>query len=148
MNMDNVQYATTRGLSDDEVDDLLADHHIGILALADGGSAYAVPVDYHYDGDRLLLRLTDDGKSKKIAYVEATDDPEFLVYGHGGPYDSWSVIVTGEVREIDPEEAGVDAATVNDWFGPVRLFDEAVEDVTIRLFEVEVESLVGRATIG
>jgi nitroimidazol reductase NimA-like FMN-containing flavoprotein (pyridoxamine 5'-phosphate oxidase superfamily) len=147
MEMDHVEFATTRGLREDETETLLRDNHVGVLALADGGSAYAVPVDYHYDGESFLIRLTDDGKSRKLAYVEATTDPEFLVYGHGGPYDSWSVVATGDLREVDPEAAGIDAATVNDWFGPVRVFDEDVAELAVRLFELDVESLVGRATL-
>ncbi|MFB6161706.1 MAG: pyridoxamine 5'-phosphate oxidase family protein [Haloferacaceae archaeon] len=148
MDMEHVEYATTRGLSDAEVDDLLADHHVGVLALADDRRAYAVPVDYRYDGESLLLRLTDDGRSRKLAYVETTEDPELLVYGHDGPHDSWSVLLTGEIREIDPEERGIDAETVNDWFGPVRVFDEAIEDLTVRLFEFAVASATGRVTVG
>jgi nitroimidazol reductase NimA-like FMN-containing flavoprotein (pyridoxamine 5'-phosphate oxidase superfamily) len=148
MNMEHIEYANTRGLSEREVDERLREHGIGVLALADGGRAYAIPVDYHYDGESLLLRLSDDGHSRKLSYVETTVDPEFLVYGHDGPHDSWSVLVTGAIREVDPEDRGIDAATVNDWFGPLRLFDEAVEDVEIRLFEFETETVVGRATIG
>lgn len=148
MDTDNIQYADTRGLADEEWADLLTSHHVGVLALADGGSAYAVPVDYHYDGESLYLRLSDDGSSRKLAYLEATIDVEFLVYGHDGPYDSWSVLVTGDVDEVDPEAAGIGAATVNDWFGPVRVFDETVPDLEIRLFRLDPASVVGRATIG
>lgn len=148
MDMENIQYATTRGLSDDEVDELLSSHHVGVLSLADGGDAYAVPVDYHYDGDHFYVRLTDDGESRKLDYLAATDSPEFLVYGHGGDYESWSVLARGDLDEVDPDELGIDAATVNDWFGPVRLFDESVSEVALRLYELDVERLVGRATIG
>ncbi|WP_255151412.1 pyridoxamine 5'-phosphate oxidase family protein [Halorarius halobius] len=147
MDIENVQYADTRGLSDREVGDLLAAHHVGVLALADDGSAYAVPVDYHYDGESLILRLSDDGESRKLAYVEATTDPQFLVYGHGGDYESWSVLVRGEIEELDPDAEGIDAATVNDWFGPVRVFDETVPDLELRLFRLVPESMVGRATL-
>jgi hypothetical protein len=148
MDMDRIQYAMTRGLDEGEMTDLLADHHVGVLALADGGTAYAVPVDYHYDGESLVLRLTDDGESRKLAYVETTTAPEFLVYGHDGPHDSWSILATGDLRELDPDAAGIDAATVNDWFGPVRLFDEAVDEVELRLFELAIDRLVGRVTVG
>lgn len=148
MDMENIQYATTRGLSDEEVEELLSAHHVGVLSLADGGDAYAVPVDYHYDGETLYVRLTDDGESRKLAFLAATERPEFLVYGHGGDYESWSVLVRGNLHEIDPEDAGIDAATVNDWFGPVRVFDESVPQVELRLFELDIDHLVGRATIG
>lgn len=145
--MEHIEYAETRGLSDREVADLLGAHHVGVLSLADGGSAYAVPVDYHHDGESLYLRLSDDGGSRKLAYIETTTDPEFLVYGHGGDYESWSVVVTGALREVAPESEGIDAETINDWFGPVRVFDEPIESIEIRLFEFEVERAVGRATI-
>lgn len=148
MDTTHIQYADTRGLSDREVAELLDDHRVGVLGLADGGRAYTVPVEYHFDGERLWLRLSDDGRSRKLAYLERTTEPQFLVYGHGGPYDSWSVLVTGALREVDPEAAGIDAATVNDWFGPLRVFDEVVQDLEIRLFEFVVDSMVGRATIG
>ncbi|WP_254821559.1 pyridoxamine 5'-phosphate oxidase family protein [Haloglomus halophilum] len=148
MDMENIQYATTRGLRDEDVEELLSTHHVGVLSLADGGDAYAVPVDYHYDGDQFYVRLTDDGESDKLEFLAATERPEFLVYGHGGDYESWSILARGDLHEVDPDEHGIDAATVNDWFGPVRIFDESVSAVEIRIFELEVASLVGRATIG
>jgi nitroimidazol reductase NimA-like FMN-containing flavoprotein (pyridoxamine 5'-phosphate oxidase superfamily) len=148
MDMEHIQYATTTGLSDEEIADLLAAHHVGVLALADDGTAYTVPVDYHYDGGSLIVRLTDDGASRKLDYLETTDTPEFLVYGHGGDYESWSILITGDLHELDPGAEDIDAATVNDWFGPVRIFDESVSEVELRFFEMDIERLVGRATIG
>lgn len=148
MDLTDIEYADTRGLSESEVDELLADHHVGVLALADGGRPYAIPVDYRYDGDALWLRLSDDGESRKLAALETTDVPEFLVYGHGGPFESWSVVVTGTLVERDPGDVGVDAVTMNEWFGPLRTFEESIEEIEIRLFEFTVDRAVGRATIG
>jgi nitroimidazol reductase NimA-like FMN-containing flavoprotein (pyridoxamine 5'-phosphate oxidase superfamily) len=148
MDTSRLPYADTRGLSDREVSELLRGHRVGVLALADEGTAYAIPLHYHYDGDVLLLRLSDDGQSRKLAYIETTTEPQFLVYGHDGPYESWSVLLTGTLRERDSDAEPIDAATLADWFGPMRVFDEAVEDLQVRLFEFRVERAVGRATIG
>jgi nitroimidazol reductase NimA-like FMN-containing flavoprotein (pyridoxamine 5'-phosphate oxidase superfamily) len=143
--MEHVEYVYTSGMSETEVDEHLRSGEHGVLALADGDDAYAVPLSYHYDGERFLLRVSEhDDDSEKGQYLRTTGTATFVRY-EGSTDDSWSVHVRGPVREWD---ADVDEATLNEWFPPFRLFDEAVGDVEFSLYELGMETVVGRKTVG
>jgi nitroimidazol reductase NimA-like FMN-containing flavoprotein (pyridoxamine 5'-phosphate oxidase superfamily) len=142
--MDHVEYVYTEGMDQSEVDDRLRSGEHGVVALADGGEAYAVPLSYHYDGQRLLLRVSDDGDAEKVRFLERTERATFVRY-EGTTDDSWSVHVRGPIR---PWDGDADDATLNEWFPPVRLFDEPVEDTAMTVYELAMESVVGRRTVG
>lgn len=143
--MDQVDYVYTTGMSEDEVEEKLQAGQHGVLALADRKDAYATPLSYHYDGDRLLLRVSeqDSNRSKKRQFLDTTDTATFVRY-EGTTSESWSIHVRGAVREW---ERDVDEATLNKWFPPFRLFDEAVEEVQFVLFELEMNVCLGRKTM-
>ncbi|ELZ31885.1 pyridoxamine 5'-phosphate oxidase family protein [Halorubrum terrestre] len=142
--MEHVEYVYTGGMSESEVDSRLRGGEHGVLGLANGDDAYAVPLSYHYDGDRLLLRVSDhDGDGEKGRFLETTDTATFVCY-EASTDESWSVHVRGPIRRW---ERDVDEATLNEWFQPFRLFDEAVEDVAFALYELRMETVVGRTTV-
>ncbi|RLM68016.1 pyridoxamine 5'-phosphate oxidase family protein [Halorubrum sp. Atlit-8R] len=142
--MEHVEYVYTSGMSESDVEARLRSGEHGVLALASDGDAYATPLSYHYDGDRLLLRVSDhDGDDEKGRFLAATDTATFVCYA-ASTDESWSVHVRGPVSR---SERRVDEATLNEWFQPFRLFDEAVEDVAFTLYELEMETVIGRATV-
>ncbi|WP_178915315.1 pyridoxamine 5'-phosphate oxidase family protein [Natronomonas gomsonensis] len=142
--MKHVDYVYTVGMTDAELDEFLRLGEHGVLGLADGDDAYAVPLSYHYDGKRLLLRVSGhDDDSEKRRFLETTGTTTFVVFD-ASTADSWSIQVRGPVSEF---ESDVDEATLREWFPPFRLFDEAVEAVDFSLFELEMESVVGRRTV-
>ncbi|TKX62224.1 pyridoxamine 5'-phosphate oxidase family protein [Halorubrum sp. ASP1] len=154
--MEHVEYVYTSGMSESDVEARLRAGEHGVLALASDGDAYATPLSYHYDGDRLLLRVSDhdgdrlllrvsdhDGDGEKGRFLAATDTATFVCYA-ASTDESWSVHVRGPVSR---SERRVDEATLNEWFQPFRLFDEAVEDVAFTLYELEMETVIGRATV-
>jgi len=141
--MDHVEYVYTVGMDTDTVDDYLRRGNHGVLALADGDDAYAVPLSYHYDGQRFLLRVsTHADESEKQRYLDTTDTATFVCFA-AAPRESWSIHVRGPVAEWSGD---ADEATLNEWFPPFRLFDEAVEDVAFTLYELDITSVVGRRT--
>jgi len=141
--MDHVEYVYTRGMDESEVEENLTTADHGVLALADGDDSYAVPLSHHYDGERLLLRVSGhDEDETKRGFLDSTATATFVCYGASGD-DSWSVLVRGPMRPWDGE---VDEATLNDWFPPFRVFDEATEEVAFTLYELVPESVVGRTT--
>lgn len=142
--MEHVQYVYTVGMDETELEEYLREGEHGILALADDDDAYAVPLSYHYDGERILLRVSDhDDDAEKRAYIETTDTATFVCFD-ASTASSWSVHVRGPVGRWDRT---VDESTLNEWFPPFRLFDEAVEDVELLLYELRMESVIGRRTI-
>ena len=141
--MEHAEYVYTVGMDATEVDEYLRAGSHGVLALADGDDAYAVPLSYHYDGTRLLLRVsTHDDDGEKRRYLDTTDTATFVCFAADAD-GSWSIHVRGPVAEWP---GTVDETTLNEWFPPFRLFDEAVEDVAFTLYELDMESVVGRRT--
>ncbi|MFD1514677.1 pyridoxamine 5'-phosphate oxidase family protein [Halomarina rubra] len=144
--MEHIGYTYTIGMSDEEVTERLQAGTAGVLALADGGDAYALPVSYAYDDGAFYLRLSDDGHSKKMAFLEATDEACFLCYDVDDG-DSWSIVVEGSLRRLSPDEReAFDATAVGGAFSDLRVFDEAIQDVTVVVYELVAERVTGRRT--
>ncbi|MEF8820492.1 MAG: pyridoxamine 5'-phosphate oxidase family protein [Haloferacaceae archaeon] len=139
--MKHVEYVYTVGMSEAAVTAALEESQAGVLALARDGSAYAVPVSHHYEDGVLHFRLADDDDSQKLAAAAATEEASFVCYGVDDD-ESWSVVAGGPLRRTGT----VDAETSNERFGPLRIFDEAVEDVELVAFEMDVERIAGRRT--
>ncbi|WP_265109965.1 pyridoxamine 5'-phosphate oxidase family protein [Halosolutus halophilus] len=145
--MDRIEYVYTFGMEADEIERRLEAGAVGVLGLADDSSAYAIPVDYHYDGESLYIRLADDGSSTKIEYVETTTDACLCLYSDGSGTDSWSVLVRGPLRKLtDAEREAFDAMTLNESFHRLHVFDQDVEAIDLEIYELEIESITGRKT--
>ncbi|SMO61579.1 pyridoxamine 5'-phosphate oxidase family protein [Halorubrum cibi] len=142
--MDHVEYVYTAGMTESEIEDRLRSGEHGVLGLANDGDAYAIPLSYHYDGDRLLLRVSEhDDESEKGRFLETTETATFVCY-EASTNESWSIHVRGPIREWKTD---VDETTVNEWFQPFRLFDEAVSSVEFTLYEIGMKTVIGRKTI-
>jgi hypothetical protein len=143
--MDNARYVHTVGMDESDVDDRLRAGEHGVLGLADANDAYAIPLSYHYDGDRLLLRVSshDDG-GEKMQFLETTQTATFVRY-EASTNESWSIHVRGPVGEWGET---VEETTLNEWFPPFRLFAEDVESVQFTLYELGMETVIGRKTLG
>lgn len=142
--MDQVEYIYTGGLPQDDARERLAAADVGVLALADDGESYAIPMGHVLDGDRLLFRFGDEPDSTKVAFAAETTTATFTVYDYTAPDDSWSVIARGPIERtaLDPEDA-----TVNELFPPFRLFDESIDEVQYDFFALTIEELTGRETL-
>jgi hypothetical protein len=141
--MDTLVYVETLGMNDSEVAEYLQSAPSGVLALADDGRAYAIPVAHAYDEGRLFVRLTDDGRSEKIAFLETTAEATFVCYGESGE-DSWSVIVRGPLTEVSADRFDENENP----FRTIRLFDEDATELDVRIFEFEDAIVTGRRTPG
>lgn len=145
--MDHVEFTYTAGMDRDTVEQRLREAETGVLSLADGDDAYGIPLAHHYDGgDAILLRLGTDADSDKMAFVNATDRASFLVYDYAAPADSWSVLAIGTLHAV-PEADRPDDAELNRWFPAIRVFDEAIDELDIALYELRIERLTGRETV-
>jgi nitroimidazol reductase NimA-like FMN-containing flavoprotein (pyridoxamine 5'-phosphate oxidase superfamily) len=150
--MDNVEYAYTSGMSEEEVEARLAAATTGVLALCDDGDSRAIPLAHYYDGEHLYFRLGKTEGSEKWEAMQSPGVVTYVVYGTvptEGPeeFDSWSIHVTGRLRELPEAEHGrFDTAEINEEFAPIRVFDEAIEDIDIAIVELTVETIAGRTT--
>lgn len=150
--MDNVDYAYTSGMDDDAVEQRLRAGGTGVLALAKDSDAYAVPVAHYYEDDTLYFRLSKTDDSRKWEYLDTTETATYVVYGtepsaDADDIESWSVHVTGPVRRLSAEDRErFDTAAINRHFTPIRVFDEAIDDVAVEVVALDVETVTGRRT--
>jgi len=145
--MEHVEYVYTAGLSEGDVQRHLRNRGHGVLALADGGDSYAVPLNYHYDGDRILVRLSTEPDSRKIEFVETTETATLVVYDVDGDA-SWSVLIRGEIRRLpEAEQATFTDTAINEAFPPFRLFDEDVDAVEMAIYELDPDEITGRRSV-
>ena len=140
--MEHVEYVYTFGMTTAEVGESLREGEVGVLALANGSDAYAVPVGYHYDGERLLVRLGERDDSTKMDFLESTGTATLVVYEKESETSSWSVLVRGKLVALPPESD----REINEQFEPFRLFDEGVEEVDAAVYELRMEEVTGRRT--
>lgn len=145
----DADFTYTAGMSESEVEAALGERAHGVLALADGDESYAVPVFHHYENGSLLFRLGESPDSRKAEFIEATETATYVVYEVGSTADpaereGWSVLARGPIHAVPEDEAGYDATAINERFAPIRLFDEALDEVELTLYELRVEELAGR----
>lgn len=77
---------------------LLRDHHLGRVSVTDGALPAVLPVNYWFDGKRILV-VTGRGSKLEAAAREAVvafEIDDFDPVEHRG----WSVMVTGVAREV------------------------------------------------
>jgi len=146
--MEHVEYVHTAGMDRDAVETRLRETDTGVLSLADGDEAYGLPMAHYYEsGDSIVFRLGVDADSEKVAFLESTDRACYVVYGYDSPERSWSVLVRGSIHPLSPGDEQFDVAEVNRQFPDIRIFDEDVEDLDVRLFELRADSITGRETV-
>ncbi len=144
--METFNYVYTVGMTDTEVETRLADGNIGVLALADARTAYAVPISYYYDGRSVFFRLTDEPNSRKHTFADTTEEACFALFG-ADTDETWSILVRGPLHEVpDPVARGLDETTLNTELSPIRVFDGDIEGIELVVFELEIDSVVGRQT--
>lgn len=149
MSLDRIGYVYTFGMDEAEIEAALETTDTGVLSLASSGSAYAIPVGCYYEDGALYVRLTDDGASRKLSYLEETTEACVLLYAVEPPDGTWSVVALGPVRELpDEEREAFDEATMIERFGKPRIFDEDLDSLEWSVYELEIEELTGRKSGG
>ncbi|MFH5800103.1 pyridoxamine 5'-phosphate oxidase family protein [Haladaptatus sp. CMAA 1911] len=140
--MEHVEYVYTFGMDETELEGKLRDANTGVLSLARDSDSYAIPVSFHYDGRRLLLRFGVEEGGEKMSFMEGTGTASFVVYEAAGD-ESWSILVRGH---LEPASESLDDAAINGRFVPLRVFGESISDVEPELYELRMESVTGRKT--
>lgn len=98
-------------MSDRDVDAFLADQGTGVLALADGGEAYAVPISFGYEDGRCYFafyRFADE--PRKEAAAAATETACLATYDVESVLRWKSVLAMGPIEPVGPDrwdEVGV-----------------------------------------
>lgn len=92
-------------MADDEVAAFLEAHGHGVLALADDGDAYGIPVSFGYDGERVFLSLLEFGdESEKLDLLATTDEAALIAYEVEDAFRWSSVVLRGELETVDSDD--------------------------------------------
>ncbi|WP_435361145.1 pyridoxamine 5'-phosphate oxidase family protein [Haloarchaeobius sp. DFWS5] len=142
--MEHVEYVYTFGMDDEELERRLTEHGHGVLSLADGGDAYAVPISYSYQDGRFCLRLAAREGSEKMAYADATETASLVVYGSDSADESWSIVVRGDLVRADD----ITETEINERYQPLRVFGEDVAELEPTVWELRPSEVTGRRTGG
>ncbi|MBX0304323.1 pyridoxamine 5'-phosphate oxidase family protein [Haloarcula salinisoli] len=145
----DARFAYTRAMSDDEIESALRDVGHGVLSLADGNESYAIPLYHHYEDGQLFFRLGETPDDSKADYIETTETATYVVFEAeetAGPAEErgWSVIARGPIRRVPPSHPAYDIESINEQFAPIRIFDEAHDEVALTLYELEPDAITGR----
>jgi nitroimidazol reductase NimA-like FMN-containing flavoprotein (pyridoxamine 5'-phosphate oxidase superfamily) len=145
----DARFAYTRAMTEREAESKLASATNGTLALADGDESYAIPLYHHYDDGSLFFRLGETPDNSKAEFIETTDTATYVVYWAEQAADAaeergWSIVARGPIERVPTDHPAYDVRTINEWFAPIRLFDEAHDEVELTLYELRVRELSGR----
>jgi hypothetical protein len=92
-------------MTDAEVNAFLTEQGTGVLALADGGSAYAIPISFGYEAGRAVFAYWQfDPESLKREYTGTTERACLTVYDVESAAEWRSAIARGPLRELDSDE--------------------------------------------
>ena len=150
--MKHIEYTFTTGMDDSAVDDHLRTAESGVLTLCGDGEPHAVPLVHYYDGERLYFRLGITEGSRKQELWEQTETACYVLHGteptdDPRAIDSWSIVVNGPLVEVpDSEHERFDTAEINRRFSPIRVFDEAIEEIQVLILALEIDTITGRVT--
>jgi nitroimidazol reductase NimA-like FMN-containing flavoprotein (pyridoxamine 5'-phosphate oxidase superfamily) len=105
-------------MSDKEQEEFLTEQGYGVLSLSNDGVAYGVPISFGFDGERLFFYLIEFGtESKKLNYLETTEEASLVVTDIQDRFDWRSAIVQGRIQKTpDQTEYHEDVLEDNAWF--------------------------------
>lgn len=104
-------------MSDEEIDDFLADHGFGVLGLPTEELPYMLPLSYGFDGEEYLYFTYVVGEvSQKELVTEETDVARFLVFETTTETDWTSISLDGTLTEVpDHEIRSLDESIETNW---------------------------------
>jgi len=143
-------------MTESEINEVLSRHETGVLALARADESYAIPISYGYnaDGQRFYLRLVSLPESEKRAFLDSSPEARLVVYEEvrGEETEATeiyrSIVATGSLEEIDPADLTVEHI---EQYGEAKrplfeIWGRSKQDLDIKLYELEPETLSGRRT--
>ncbi|MFP8952993.1 pyridoxamine 5'-phosphate oxidase family protein [Natrialbaceae archaeon A-arb3/5] len=137
-------------MADAEIDEFLARHETGVLALARGDEPYSIPISYGYDEDdrELYLRLVSMPDSEKRAFLDADPDTRLVVYDEQESVYR-SVIATGTLENVPPAElTSEEIAQYGRAKQPLfEIWAQGKQELDIELYRLVPSSLDGRRTV-
>lgn len=131
-------------MTDAEIDAFLQEQGAGVLSLADGGRAYAVPISFGYERGRAVFAYWQfRPDSQKVAYSEATERACLAVYDIESQRDWQSVLAFGPLRELTTGEWGDVGELLDENAWSPDLTGVGRRQLSIVGYEMEIEDVTG-----
>ena len=133
-----------------EIVDFLESQPAGVLAMADGDTAYAIPVSFTFvpEESRVYFRLGYAPGSQKKKFVATTDHAGFVAYARQP--DRWkSVVASGRLLELS--KTNLDTTVLEalkrldiPYF---KIFDRPTDEIEFTIVALQVDQLNGRMEV-
>lgn len=138
-------------MDDGDIEALLDTNEWGVLAMADGGKPYTIPITFGYDGADIYFVFVSDGPTNtKFEFLADGQPAHLLVTDVRAPEDWRSVAVSGCVEAINRGGDGwdelLDVLDDNAWFSPD--FSRAEATTGLQGWRLEAEEVHGRSVDG
>ena len=133
-------------MTDAAVDAFLTEQGTGVLALADDGAAYAVPLSFGYRDGRLYFAFFrfDDAPRKEV-HAEATDTACLCVYEVESALRWRSVLAFGPLESVGPDRWDEVGATMADNAWSPDLSSVGPRRGTVATYVLPIEEVTGLA---
>lgn len=138
-----------RGMTDEEIDAFLAEQGTGILALADGGDAYAVPISFGYKAGRLYFayyRFSEQPRKKR--FTEETRTACLAVYDVESLFRWRSVLAMGPIEPVGPDRWDEVGVAMGETAWSPDLSSLGPRGLTVDTYVLEPEEMTGRQGSG
>lgn len=134
-----------------EIDEFLSGTETGVLALADSGQPYSIPISYGYDADSetFYMRLVSTPDSDKRQFLSSEPRARLVIYEENDPQTRYrSVVANGTLEQIDPNEMSVEEI---EQYGEARrplfeIWGQGKDELDIKLYRLNPDELTGRRT--
>lgn len=132
-------------MSTDELDAFLRERGHGVLALATENEAYAIPVSFGYDGDRLFMTLLEFGdSSEKLKRLEGTETVCLTVYDTPSRFAWRSVLVRGHLERVDADERDYVDDVLEDNAWRPSMFPPTAPVTGVHRYALSADEVTGR----
>lgn len=125
-------------MAEPEIDQFLRSQGVGVLGLPAEAAPYLLPLAFGYDGDdRLYFTFFVGESSRKATLSRRADEATFLVFKADSVFIWESVLLTGAIEELGPEEWEAHADVLsNAW--RLDVFERAATAGELHMFEFQV----------
>lgn len=131
-------------MTDAEIDAYLETQGTGILSLADGDEAYAVPISFGYEPGRAVFAFWQfRSQSLKVAFSEATERACLAVYDIESHTDWRSVLAFGPIRELSTGDWSEIGSLIDDNAWSPDLTGVGKRQLSVIGYEMEIEEATG-----
>ncbi|WP_410765681.1 pyridoxamine 5'-phosphate oxidase family protein [Haloferax sp. DFSO60] len=132
-------------MDDEDISHLLRQEGVGVLSLADEGTAYGIPLSFGYDEENnsLYFMFLQPGEtSKKVAFAERTEHACFTVWEAQSRYDWRSVVLDGTLHRVEHGDWHRVEEVLGDnaWYPSLFSETEPMQDILVWEFRIDAQS--------